>query len=74
MELNPHLLRRMEDRRFSEMDLRRMLERASVYRRDVVEGRWVIETMHGGRAWEVIIEPDEEKQRMVVVTAYGVWE
>jgi hypothetical protein len=32
----------MGDRRFTEIDLRRMLERASGYREDVVEGRWVI--------------------------------
>jgi hypothetical protein len=35
----------MEDRRFTEIDLRRMLERASDYREDVVKGRWLIETM-----------------------------
>lgn len=51
-----------------------MLERASGYRADVVEGRWVIETRHRRKAWEVIIEPDVEKLRLVVVTAYRVWE
>lgn len=55
-------------------NLRRMLERASSYRVDVVEGRWVIETRHRGRAWEVIVEPDWEGQLLVVVTAYPVWE
>ncbi|HYV42139.1 MAG TPA: DUF4258 domain-containing protein [Thermoanaerobaculia bacterium] len=74
MELSPHLLKRMDDRRFAEVDLRRMLERASGYRADVVEGRWVIETRHRGKTWEVIIEPDMEKLRLVVVTAYRVWE
>jgi hypothetical protein len=44
LELSPHLFKRMDDRRFTEIDLRRMLERASGYREDVVEGRWVIET------------------------------
>ena len=64
----------MGDRRFTEIDLRRMLERASGYREDVVEGRWVIGTRHRGREWEVIIEPDPERQLLVVVTAYPVWE
>jgi hypothetical protein len=64
----------MVDRRFTEVDLRRMLERASQYRRDVVEGRRVIETKHRGKAWEVIVEPDFERQLLVVVTAYPVWE
>ena len=64
----------MGDRRFTEIDLRRMLERASGYREDVVEGRWVIETRHRGRGWKGIIEPDPERQLLVVVTAYPVWE
>jgi hypothetical protein len=74
LEFSPHLLKRMDDRRFTEIDLRRMLERALGYREDVVEGRWVIETKHRGRAWEVIVEPDWERQLLVVVTAYPVWE
>ena len=64
----------MDDRRFTEIDLRRMLERASDYREDVVEGRWVIEARHRRRAWEVILEPDSERQLLVVVTAYAVWD
>lgn len=74
LELSPHLLKRMTDRRFTEIDLRRMLERATGYREDIVEGRWVVETRHRGRPWEVIVEPDRERQLLVVVTAYPVWE
>ena len=74
LELSPHLLRRMTDRRLTEIDLRRMLERASGYREDVVEGRWIIETRQRSRAWEVIVEPDPERELLVVVTAYPVWE
>ena len=74
LEFSPHLLKRMDDRRFTEIDLRRMLERASLHRVDIVEGRWVIETRHRGRAWQVIVEPDWERQLLVVVTAYPVWE
>jgi hypothetical protein len=64
----------MDDRRFTEIDLRRMLERASGYREDVVDGRWVIEAKHRAKAWEVIVEPDIERQLLVVVTAYPIWE
>ncbi len=74
MELSPHLLKRMDDRGFTEIDLRQMLERALGYREDVAEGRWVIETRHRRKAWEVIVEPDRERQLLVVVTAYPVWE
>ena len=74
LELSPHLLKRMTDRRFTEIDLRRMLERATDYRKDVVDGRWVIETRHRRSGWEVIVEPDRERGLLVVVTAYPVWE
>ena len=72
--MSPHLLKRMDDRRFTEIDLRRMLERASGYREDVVEDRWVLEVRYRRRAWEVILEPDSGRQLLVVVTAYPVWD
>jgi hypothetical protein len=64
----------MLDRRFNEVDLRRMLEHAAEYRPDVVEGRWVIETRHSKKDWEVVVEPDSEQRLLVVVTAYPVEE
>jgi hypothetical protein len=62
----------MEDRRFNEVDLRRMLEHASGYRPDVVDGRFVLDARHASRRWEVIVEPDEPRQLLVVITAYSV--
>jgi hypothetical protein len=62
----------MEDRGFNEVELRDMLERGRGYREDVVEGRWVITTSHRQTGWEVIVEPDYEEERLVVVTAYGL--
>ncbi len=49
----------MEDRDFSEVDLRAMLERAYGFKDDVVEGRFVIQTDHKRAPREVIVEPDE---------------
>lgn len=72
LELTPHLRRRMADRDFTELDLRGMLQRTRRYRADIVPGRWVIETRHAGRRWEVIVEPDVEEQLLVVVTAYPI--
>jgi hypothetical protein len=60
----------MADRRFMEVDLRRMLHVATHHRRDLVEGRWAIETRHRRRRWVVIVEPDDSVQLLVVVTAY----
>ena len=74
LEFTPHLLKRMEDRQFNEVDLRAMLERARTYRRDVVENRWLIQTRHKKHDWEIIVEPDDVYKLLVVVTAYPVWD
>lgn len=72
LELSPHLLKRMEDRGFSEVDLRLMMEEAVGYRADREPGRWVMETMHQAKSWEVIVEPDSREKLLVVITAYAV--
>jgi hypothetical protein len=72
LELTPHVEKRMEDRGFSEVELRKMLEDASAFRPDVIDGRFVIETRFHERKWEVVVEPDEVEHLLVVVTAYGV--
>lgn len=73
LERASHLLKRMEQRAFTEVELRQMLEDAIGYREDVVEDRWVIETRrHRGRRWEVIVEPDPVEELLVVITAYPV--
>jgi len=70
--LSAHLLKRMEDRGFNEVDLRRMLEHASSHRPEIIEGRFIIEARHADQPWEVIVEPDEMPQLLVVITAYPV--
>jgi hypothetical protein len=64
----------MEDRAFNEVELRRMLEHASGHRADIVDDRFVIDARHGGKPWEVVVEPDTERQLLVVITAYPVGE
>lgn len=72
LELSAHLLKRMEDRGFNEVDLRRMLEHATRHHGDIVEGRFVMEARRAGQPWEVIVEPDSTRQLLVVITAYPV--
>jgi hypothetical protein len=72
LEFTDHIEERMGDRRFNEVELRKMLDDAKGYRPDHVEGRYVIETVLGGREWEVVVEPDEVEQKLVLVTAYPV--
>lgn len=70
MELSPHVYKRMEDRSFTELDLRGMLGAAIGYHKDVAPGRWVIEARRGRLPWEVIVEPDQALKILVVITAY----
>ncbi|MBI4582976.1 MAG: DUF4258 domain-containing protein [Planctomycetes bacterium] len=70
LELSSHVLKRMVDRRFSEVDLRGMMASAMNLREDEEPGRWVVATSHESRPWEVIVEPDPEAKLLVVITAY----
>lgn len=66
---SPHLAKRMRDRRFSETDLREMLENATGVHENHEPGRWAIETRWMGWPWEVIVEPLPDEQLLLVVTA-----
>jgi hypothetical protein len=72
LELTSHLLKRMVDRSFSEVDLRIMMEAAGAFRPSEVEGRYIIETRHNAARWEIVVEPDTSDKVLVVVTAYEV--
>ena len=70
LEVSPHAVKRMKDRDFTEVDLRDMLEKAKIFRPDVMLGRWVVGTRWKRRMWEVIVEPDSAERLLVVITAY----
>lgn len=72
LELSSHLFKRMADRDFNEVELRRMYAAATGVRAELEPGRWVLETRHRRAAWEVVVEPDPTMQVVVVVTAYPV--
>jgi len=72
LEISPHLLKRMADRDFTELDVRSMLQDATRVRPDVAPGRWIVSTHRRRRRWEVIVEPDPEVQVLIVITAYPV--
>ncbi len=72
VELSPHLLKRMIDRRFTESDLRAMMADADGFRPDYDPNRWIIETRWSKRDWEVIVEPIGPEKVLLVVTAYPV--
>ena len=72
LELSPHLLKRMVDRGFTQVDLRRMLEEATGHEADIEPGRWIVETARELRRWHIIVEPDSSLELLVVITAYPV--
>jgi len=72
LEFSPHLLKRMVDRNFSEVDLRSMMSSAIRLREGDEPGRWLVESSVGARSWRVIVEPDTADELLVVITAYPV--
>lgn len=72
LELSAHVLKRIIDRGFSEVDLRAMIGGASGLHEDEYPGRWAIESEHDSIPWEVIVEPDWNEKLLVVITAYPV--
>ena len=65
-----HVEVRMEERGFSEVELRSMLDRASRVSPARRPGRWLIHTQHSGQPWVVVAEPDPQDQMLMIVTAY----
>ena len=57
---------------FNEIELRLMLERATAYHENHEEGRWIIVTTHSARSWEIIVEPSQGEELLIVITAYPV--
>ena len=70
LELTPHLLKRMADRQFNEVDLRTMLAVAT-HCESEPDGRFIIYSEWGGRHWEVVVEPDYTDRVLLVITAYA---
>ena len=65
-----HVEVRMEERGFSEIALRTMLDSATKLAPARLPGRWLIHTRHGGHPWYVVVEPDLDNQILMIVTAY----
>ena len=74
LSFTSHAELRMEQRGVSEVEVRSMLERATEFEPNVVEGRFMIHLRHAQRSWIAIVEPDAEEKLLVVVTVYEVSE
>lgn len=69
--LSDHVGRRMETRGFSEIDLRAMMEQAKSVRPSHVEGRFIATCRWKQRSWHVVVEPQRESLKLIVVTAWA---
>jgi hypothetical protein len=64
----------MEQRGVTEVEVRAMLERATSFEPNIVEGRFMIHVRHVQRPWITIVEPDALEKLLVIVTVYEVSE
>ena len=74
LSFTSHAELRMEQRGVTEVEVRAMLERATSFEPNLVEGRFMIHVRHSQAPWIVIVEPDAEEKLLVVVTVYEVSE
>lgn len=74
LSFTSHAELRMEQRGVTEVEVRAMLERATSFEPNVVEGRFMIHVRYLQRRWIAIVEPDVEEKLLVVVTVYEVSE
>jgi hypothetical protein len=65
-----HTEHRMEERSFSEVELRTMLADATGLTPSRREGRWLIRTRFMRMPWVVVVEPDPIDQIVYVITAF----
>ena len=65
-----HVEERIEERGFTEIDVRTILEEATAATPSRREGRWMVPGQLRGRTWVVVVEPEPEEQLTYVVTAY----
>ena len=74
LSFTSHAELRMEQRGVTEVEVRAMLERATGFESNVVEGRFMVHVRYLQSPWIVIVEPDADAELLVVVTVYGVSE
>ncbi|MFP4058721.1 MAG: DUF4258 domain-containing protein [Candidatus Brocadiia bacterium] len=72
LEISDHAAKRSVLRGFSETDLRTMLSEPSGFEPSAHEGRFVVHSRLGRERWRIVVEPDPEERKLMVVTAWRV--
>jgi hypothetical protein len=71
LEFSSHCLKRMQERGFNEAELRALLADAEELV-EQIHGTFVVVSMQVDKRWEIIVAPDLEKRRIVVISAYSL--
>lgn len=72
LEISDHAHKRAVLRGFSETDLRAMVADATGVEPSHEEGRFVVYSRLGRDHWCIVVEPDRDELRLIVVTAWRV--
>jgi len=72
IEFIDHAYDSMADRHVTEAEVRQMLEEAAQLRRDHESGRWAVFTRWQSRPWKIIVEPEADEQKLLVITAHMI--
>ena len=70
LEFTPHAIARMADRGFDAADVRAMLEDAHFVERGRDPYRRIVHCRFRRSIWKVVLEPDGDSRRLLVVTAF----
>ena len=70
ISISHHARRRMQARGVSETTLRLMLEDSDSLRIQPAKDTWIATTILRGVTWEIVIKPDLQSRRILVVTLY----
>jgi hypothetical protein len=70
LAFTPHVELRMEEREFTELELRRMLDHPTSITPGRFPGRFQVATRFHGGPWIVVLEPDSDDRLVWVVTAF----
>ena len=72
LEISDHAVKRSVLRGFDETDLRVMLSEPLGFEPSHEEGRFVVHSRLGRDRWRIVVEPDYEERKLIVVTAWRV--
>jgi hypothetical protein len=72
LEFTPHVIARMVDRGFDAADVRVMLEDAHLVEEGRDLRRRIAHCRFRRSNWKVVLEPDADRRRLLVVTAFPI--